>query len=45
MPPEMDDMADAAGEAAADAYQIALDSGAMPLKSCTRPQLMLQQQL
>jgi|TARA_B100000035_G_C20781476_1_gene457067 hypothetical protein len=33
MPPEMDDMADAAGEAAADAYQIALDSGAMPSKA------------
>ncbi len=33
MPPEMDDMADAAGEAATDAYQTALDSGAMPSKA------------
>ena len=44
MPPEMDDMADAAGEAAADAYQVALDSGAIPSKPLLL-QLMLQQQL
>ena len=30
MPPEMDDMADAAGEAAAEAYEMALENGAKP---------------
>ena len=30
MPPEMEDMADAAGDAALEAYQTALDGGADP---------------
>ena len=30
MPPEMDDMADAAGEAATDAYEMALENGTKP---------------
>ena len=35
MPPEMDDMADAAGGAAAEAYQTALDGGADPSEAAS----------
>ena len=35
MPPEMEDMADAAGSAAETAYQAALDSGADPSEAAS----------
>ena len=36
MPPEMEDMADAAGDAALEAYQTALDGGADPSEAAGR---------